>query len=144
MMTTEMAAKLRKSLIEHEGYKKFLYFDTAEPPRATIGIGYNISERGLSDDWINHQYLADVTYFYNQLNEFPWYKDLNPDRQIILIDMSFMGWRRFLEFENMIQALSIHNYAQAAYEMLQSEWAKQVKSRSAKLAQGMLSGEYNP
>jgi len=54
-----------------------------------------------------------------------------------------MGWKHFLNFEKMLDALSKQNYQEAAYQMLNSEWAKQVKGRAANLAQGMLTGVYN-
>lgn len=144
MMTPDMMAKVRKSLVLHEGYKKFPYFDTAVPPKITIGIGYNLTDRGLDDGWINNQFNADVSYFYNQLCTFPWYQKLNVDRQIVLIDMCFMGWKRFLGFHELIAALEMGDYKKAAFEMLNSEWAHEVKTRAATLAQGMLTGVYNP
>src|SRR5215208_2747785 len=140
-MTPDMLIKLRKSLVEHEGYRKFPYVDTVG--KITIGIGYNLTDRGIDDEWINNRYQCDVNYFCNKLSGFEWFKELNPDRQIILIDMCFMGWQKFLEFEKLINALYEHDYKQAAFEMLNSEWAQQVNSRAASLAQGMLTGVYN-
>lgn len=141
MMTPEMAAKLKRSVILHEGYRKFIYMDSMG--KLTGGIGYNFSDRGLTDDWIQSQYQQDVDYFYNQLCQFHWYKQLIPERQIVLIDMAFMGWKKFLEFEKMIEAISLGDYKRAALEMLNSEWAHQVKNRAANLAQGMLTGVYD-
>lgn len=137
----QMIAKLRRSLILHEGYHKFPYIDSVG--KITIGIGYNLDDRGIDDDWINNRFNADWSYFYSQLNQFPWFKDLNFDRQIVLIDMCFMGWKRFLGFEKMIQCLSIHDYKGAADEMLDSEWANQVKGRATALANAMNSGVYD-
>jgi lysozyme len=139
-MTPEMMQKLRKSLVSHEEYRKYPYVDTVG--KITIGIGYNLSDRGIDDEWINTQYLKDITYFYNQLSSFPWFQSIGTDRQIVLIDMCFMGWKKFLEFEKMIEALSKLDYKQAAFEMIQSKWAEQVKGRAASLAQGMLTGVY--
>jgi lysozyme len=141
MIQADMMAKLKRSLIKHEEKKNFPYVDTVG--KITIGIGYNLTDRGLPDSWIDSQFLQDVSYFYQKLMEFPWFKDLNPDRQIVLIDMSFMGWAHFLEFHEMLDALAIHNYQQAAYCMIQSKWALQVKGRATQLAHGMLTGEYN-
>jgi lysozyme len=141
MMTDEMQVKLKRSLIEHEDLKRFPYVDTVG--KITIGIGYNLTDRGMPDSWINQQYSDDVQYFYNQLCEFPWYLDLNSDRQIILIDMAFMGWKRFLGFNDMISALKIHDYKIASDEMLKSEWASEVKERAISLANGMRTGVYN-
>jgi lysozyme len=142
MMTNEMLSKLRKSLIEHENFRNFPYIDTVG--KITIGIGYNLTDRGLDDEWINTQYVKDVDYFYKQLyDNFPWFMQLNEDRQIVLVDMCFMGWKKFLGFGKLIQALDKSDYQKAAYEMLDSEWASQVKGRATKLAQGMLTGIYN-
>lgn len=140
-MTPEMLAKLRRSLIQHEGLEKFPYVDTVG--KVTIGIGYNLTDRGISDEWINNQYNQDVDYFYQQLSTFPWYSQLTSDRQIVLIDMCFMGWKKFLEFNKMIDAISQGDFKKAAFEMLNSEWAQQVNGRAASLAQGMLTGVYN-
>lgn len=139
MMNQEMASKLKKSLIAHEGYRNYPYVDTVG--KLTIGIGYNISDRGLSDEWINTQYQQDVNYYHNKLSEFFWFKNLNENRQIALIDMCFMGWKKFLSFKRLIYALENYKYDFAAAEMLDSKWATQVGGRAEKLAEIMLTGE---
>jgi lysozyme len=141
MMTPEMTAKLKRSLLQHEGCRNFPYVDTVG--KITIGIGYNLSDRGLDDVWVDHQYEQDVNYFFTRLNsEYPWFANLNEDRQIVLIDMCFMGFKRFQEFIHMIDALSQNDYVAAANAMLDSEWAHQVAGRARELAHGMLTGVY--
>lgn len=141
-MTPNMYLKLRRSLLNHESYRKFPYTDT--DGKITIGIGYNLTDRGIDDDWINAQYQKDVNYFYNKLSAtFPWYNTLNEDRQIVLIDMCFMGWRHFLEFNKLIEALSEGDFKKAAFEILNSEYHQETKNRAAVLAQGILTGVYN-
>ena len=140
MLPPQMLFKTRLSLIKHEGCRLYPYFDTSSPPKITIGIGYNLSDRGVDLEWVNKQFLSDVNYFYDQLSKFDWWGQVSEDRQIILIDMAFMGWKRFLEFKEMIKALSIADYKQAAVEMLNSDWAKEVGQRAQDLAQGMHSG----
>lgn len=139
-MTPEMMSKLRRSLIQHEDFRKFPYIDTVG--KVTIGIGYNLTDRGIDDEWINQQYKKDVNYFHVQLSQFAWYSYLNSDRKIILIDMAFMGWKNFLSFKKMIDALSRFNFQEAAYEMLNSKWAHQVQSRAVQLAEAMMKGVY--
>lgn len=139
-MTPEMTQKLRKSLINHEDYRTHPYKDTLG--KITIGIGYNLTDRGIDDDWISAQYQKDVTYFYSQLSTFPWFLELTDDRQIALIDMCFMGWKHFLSFKEMFIALANHDYTKAAKEMLDSKWAEQVKSRAKTLANVMRTGIY--
>lgn len=140
MMTSDQLVKLKRSLILHEGHKNFPYTDSVG--KLTIGIGYNLTDRGLSDDWVTAQYNADVTYFYNQLSELSFWKKLNPDRQIVLLDMAFMGWKKFLGFKKMLAALEIGDYNKAADEMLNSLWADQVKGRAVDLANAMRTGIY--
>lgn len=141
-MAPDLAVKLRRSLVKHEGLKRFPYTDTLG--NTTIGIGYDLSARGLPLEWINSQYEQDVEYFYNQLSsDFKWFSSLNADRQIVLVDMCFMGYKRFLEFEKMLAFLAQGNFVEAANEMLESEWAAQVKSRAIELAEGLRTGVYN-
>lgn len=142
MMTAEMVAKLRKSLILHEGLKLYPYIDTEG--KITIGIGYNLTDRGIDDEWVNTQYNKDVNFFYNRLYEdFDWFKNLNLDRQIVLIDMAFMGYKHFCSFKKMIDALSRADYFLASKEMLDSNWGRKVIGRSTQLAKAMLIGSYD-
>lgn len=142
MMMPDITAKLRRSLIAHEQLRHFPYVDTVG--KITIGIGYNLTDRGIDDDWINTQYSRDVSFFYNKLREdFPWFAQLNDDRQIVLIDMCFMGYKHFCTFTKLIDALSKSDYKQAALEMLDSEWAQQTKNRATTLANAMLTGVYD-
>ena len=139
-MNQEMIGKLKKSLTLHEGRVNFPYTDTVG--KLTIGIGYNLSDRGLDDEWIDNQFLKDINYFYSELKKFPWFEQLNTDRQIILIDMCFMGLKNFLKFGKMIEALEKKDYNKAANEMLNSRWAQQVKGRAINLANAMRIGVY--
>src|ERR1700689_2193816 len=141
MMTSDMLSKLMRSLIKHEGYRRLPYLDTKG--YITLGIGYNLSARGLDDNWINTTCKNDVRDNYNALIEhFPWFLKLSADRQIILLDMSFMGIRRLLEFEEMLKALEIGDFEKAADEMLNSIWATEVKGRATDLANAMRTGKY--
>lgn len=140
-MTPEAKSKLRQLLVKHEGKENFPYIDTVG--KITIGIGYNLSDRGMPDSWINQQYEDDVTYFYNQLNnDFPWFKHLTEARQAVLMDMCFMGYKRFLSFKKMLACLAAGDYQRAALEMLDSKWAQQVHGRAHELADIMASGIY--
>jgi len=143
MMTPEQQAKLRRSLVMHENYEKFPYIDPMG--KVTIGIGYNLSDRGMPDEWIIKQYNEDVNYHYTNLYEsYPWFRDLNNDRQVALVDMCFnLGYRNFQSFKKMIRALENHRYDEASFEMLSSKWAHQVNSRATRLAHVMLTGVYN-
>ena len=64
-------------------------------------------------------------------SQFNWYRRLDNVRQDVIIEMIFnLGLPRFLGFKKMIQALREDDYPQAAIEMLDSKWARQVGSRA--------------
>ena len=84
-----------------------------------------------------------MNYFYQQLLNFPWFQQLCIDRQIVLIDMCFMGWKRFLEFKDMLTALEFADYQEASFQMMNSEWAGQVGDRARTLSKAMRTGIYN-
>lgn len=140
MMPESMKIKLKQLIVDHEGYERFPYCDTKG--NQTIGIGYNLTARGLPDSWINNQYDEDVNYFYNQLTEdYEWFRTLDNPRQIVLIDMCFMGYKKFQEFKKLIAAMEEKDYKIAYQEILGSEWAIDVKNRAEQDAHIMLTGE---
>lgn len=140
-MTEDMRNKLKSLIVDAEECRHFPYVDTMG--NITIGIGYNLSARGLPESWINNQYDEDVRYFYNQLdNDYKWFNDLAIARQCVLIDMCFMGYKKFQKFVHMLDALAKQDYKLAAFEMMNSEWAFDVKSRADRDAKIMLTGEF--
>lgn len=140
MMTADMKANLKQLLIKHEDKRNFPYYDTVG--KITIGIGYNLTDRGISDAWINEQYEKDVSYFYQSLtNDYPWFRDLCEARQMVLIDMCFMGYKKLQSFKKMLAALAKHDYLKAADEMMNSKWATQVHGRADELSDIMVSGQ---
>lgn len=141
LMTPEMSAKLKRSVVNHEGRKKFPYPDTLG--NITLGIGYNLTARGITDEWIDNQYSEDAEFFYLSLSQYPWFNNLNEDRKIVLLDMCFMGLKKFLTFEKMIEALKESDFMTAAHEMINSKWAEQVKDRAFVLAVAMRKGVYD-
>lgn len=64
-------------------------------------------------------------------------------RQAALIDMRYgLGAGGFREFHRMITALFNQKWDEAAVEMLNSKWARQVGQRANDLAQMVKSGEW--
>jgi len=132
-------AQLKQLIVSHEDKTNFPYVDTKG--NVTIGIGYNLTARGLPDSWVNQQYDEDVTYFNQQLTQdFDWYEGLCDARKMVLIDMCFMGYKTFKEFERMLQALRYGDYEKAAQEILNSLWAQQVHGRAKQDAEIMRTG----
>ena len=139
MIPVEMRAPLKKLIVSHEEDREFPYDDGFG--NITIGIGYNLTARGLPQSWRNEQYERDVEYFYSQFcQDYFWFPELSQARQIALIDMAFMGYKKIQEFKKMLTALENHDYDLAADEMLNSEWATEVKGRAIQLAEIMRKG----
>lgn len=140
-MSPEGKQKLRQLLVNHESYKQFPYTDTTG--HLTIGIGRNLSDRGVSITEATYLLDDDIIYFYGKLCNFlKFFSALNENRQIALVDMCFnLGVQGFLNFKDMIIALEAHDYERAAKEMLDSKWADQVGQRAVTLSEIVRTGE---
>jgi len=133
-MTPEGKQRLKALLTSHESYKQFPYTDSTG--HLTVGIGRNLSTRGISTTEAFQLLDDDILYFSSKLSHYlACFSDLNESRQIAMIDMCFnLGIQGFLGFSQMIEALNAHDYERAASEMLQSKWADQVGERATCLA----------
>ncbi len=129
-MTLEGRQKLRNLILNHESYKQFPYNDTTGC--LTIGIGRNLSDRGISQNEAFSLLDDDIIYFYSKLSQLcSYFNDLDENRKIALIDMCFnLGVHGFLGFNDLHTALEIHDYENASKAMLDSKWAQQVGERA--------------
>jgi lysozyme len=126
----------------HEGKKSKPYLDTVG--KTTIGIGRNLTDRGLSEDEIQYLFKNDVKLATEELEKsHPWTKNLDPVRKAVLIDMSFnMGMPVLNQFVNTLKYVKNGEYAKAATAMLQSRWSTQVGNRAKRLANMMQYGQW--
>lgn len=140
-MTPEGKQKLKALLVRHETYKQFPYTDITG--HLTVGIGRNLSDRGITASEAFYLLDEDIVYFTSKLNHFlKFFPILSESRQIALIDMCFnLGIQGLLNFTQMISALERGDYAEAAKEMLDSKWANQVGERAICLANVIRTGE---
>lgn len=140
-MTPEGVEKLKVLLGKHEGYSKFPYLDSTN--HLTIGIGRNLTDRGISKAEAFQLLDADVAYFsLNLIQVFKFYNYLDENRQIALVDMCFnLGLKGLLSFKDMLLALECKDYERAANEMLLSKWASQVGGRSYELSEIIRTGK---
>lgn len=117
--------KLRQQLIVHEGRRRHPYRCTAG--KLSIGVGYNIDDRGLGDLCraisrtvnLNELYsrgltdteidlvlTADILYFESRIAKtFPQYLLLDTVRQRAILDFVFNLGKRALGFTRAIDAL---------------------------------------
>lgn len=132
---------LRQQLIRHEGLKKRPYVDTAG--KLTVGIGRNLTDRGLSEAECLYLCDNDIDAAVRALTTYAWFADLDPVRQAVLVNMMFnLGALRFTGFRRLIDAGEHHQYSLAADEMLDSVWAQQVGDRAVELAAQMRTGAW--
>lgn len=147
-------------LILHEGMELKVYQDHLGID--TIGVGRNLQDRGITDGELsfmnklrseiydegiteaNARFLLsnDIDIVEKELlNAHPCIDRLDDVRIRIVLDMAFnMGVPRLCKFKNMWANIHIGDYLSASFEMLDSRWAEQTKSRATRLAEAMKTG----
>lgn len=135
-----MTEALRDQLIRHEGLRLKPYIDTVG--KLTIGVGRNLTDVGISKGEALMMLDSDIQKATDDLRrECPWVDNLNWARKAVLINMTFnMGINRLLEFKQTLTAAESGEYKFAAVQMLDSVWAKQVRSRATELSTIMETG----
>jgi len=139
-MTAAERDALRQQLIRHEGLRLFPYVDTVG--KITIGVGRNLTDRGLSHHEVRALLDTDINDALNALAVFPWFTTLDPIRQRALVDLCFnLGLPRLRTFKNMLAALERRDWPRAARELLASRYASQVGRRAITIARMLETGE---
>ena len=133
---------LEDQLIDHEGLELKPYQCTAD--KLTIGVGRNIEDRGITEDEARYLLKNDIKIVEDELLEKkPVVAGLDDVRQRVLVDMGFnLGIPTLLKFQNMWDAIEDEDYEEAAVQMLDSRWAKQVGRRAHRLSDAMRTGEW--
>ena len=139
--------QLKKDLIEDEGVKYEIYLDHLGLP--THGIGHLITEwdeeygkpvgTPVSEERVNQCFEVDVKgtiqeckHLYNDFDDLP------EEAQLIIANMMYnMGRPRLSRFHKMKKAVDNRDWYEAAYEMTDSKWARQVPNRSHRLIDRM-------
>ena len=131
-------ARLQKMLIRHEGRQTHPYRDIFG--KITIGVGRNLSDRGLAAYEIDLLLANDIAIaraicvdLYGAA-----FTSATPTRQMALLSMLFnLGGPRVASFRRMRAAILDDIWLQAASEALHSRWARQVGHCSTEII-GML------
>ncbi|MEA1922782.1 MAG: sulfate adenylyltransferase subunit CysN [Pseudomonadota bacterium] len=129
-----------EQLIEHEGLKLKPYRCPAG--QLTIGVGRNLEERGITEEEALYLLNNDISECIEDLQNIFVDTDADSEEfetlpeavQRVLVDMRFnLGTTAFRSCKKMIEAIKEKNFAQAALEMQESKWFKQVGSRGKTL-----------
>jgi len=126
--------QLKEDLILDEGLRLKPYSDTVG--KTTIGVGRNLDDRGLSKAEAEYLLENDLGWVRVELDrKAPWWRDLPDGPGRALINMCFnLGWPRLSGFRNMLAALEVGDFDQAANHALESRWATQVGGRALRIA----------
>ena len=139
--------KLREELEIDEGCKYEIYLDHLGYP--TFGIGHLITdddpeygwEVGASIDTVRvyetfeqdiEGVLSDCSKLYSDFGDLP------EEAQRVIANMMFnMGLTRLSKFKGMKRGVDARNWNQAADEMVDSRWYRQVTNRANRLVERM-------
>lgn len=141
-LTLKLAEALAARLLVEEDCRLKPYRDTKK--KLTIGIGRNLTDRGISRDEAEYLLANDINLVIHELDvSFPWWTHLNEARQLVLADMCFnLGGTKLKTFKRTLAAIQRGDYAAAAAEMRASLWARQVGDRAERLAVLMETGTF--
>ena len=137
--------ELVKQLSRDEGRVPHAYPDSKG--YMTIGVGHLIDVRKggrISEtviDILLEDDIAEKTLHVRQA--IPWSNKLDEARFGVLINMAFnLGIKGLLGFKRMLKAMEAGNWAEAAYELADPNYVKDVGDRAHRLAKQVLTGEW--
>jgi lysozyme len=104
----------------------------------TYGYGH-LASKGLPSEIALMLFHADIADALDDVrHNFSCYDTLSRPRQLVLVSMAYnLGRDRLSKFVRFIGAVHLGKYDEAADEMLNSLWAKQVGMRAVTLARMM-------
>ena len=139
--------RLREELKIDEGCKYEIYLDHLGLP--TFGIGHLVTERDteyqkevgtvVDEIRVNEVFEQDIHVTIGECRKlFDDWDKLPEEVRLILANMMFnMGRPRLSKFKKMIQAIKDGDWLEAANQMKDSRWYKQVTNRADRLISRM-------
>ena len=138
---------LRKQIEADEGCKYEIYLDHLGLP--TFGIGHLVTESDeeynrpvgtfITTDRVAECFNKDVgTVLEDCERLYPDFDSLPEEVQLIIANMMFnMGYPRLSKFKGMKAGVDARDWQQAADEMVDSKWYRQVTNRADRLVTRM-------
>jgi len=139
--------KLREELKRDEGCVHSVYLDHLN--LKTVGIGHLLTEwdeeydkpvgTEVSEDRVNELFAKDIDVTIDECKVlYEHFDDLPEEAQRIIANMMFnLGRPRLSKFKKMREAVMDANWIEAAIQMEDSLWAKQVPNRAERLCERM-------
>ena len=138
---------LKQQLIEDEGCKYEIYLDhlgyktfgighlcRAKDSENDMDVGTEVSKDRVDECFAEdiEKVIEDCTILYDNFYQLP------EEAQLIIANMMFnLGRPRLSAFKLMKAAVDDHNWIEAAIQMEDSKWAKQVPNRANRLCERM-------
>lgn len=112
-------------------------------PEEKAFIGHNVDE-GINAEQAFFLCRHDIAKVKAELDRYlPWWKDLNTDRQYVMVDLCFnMGITKLLKFQKTLNSIATGFYIKAGEQLMQSLYAKQVGRRAERNAKCLQTGVY--
>lgn len=132
----------QKLLVLEEEFRSIPYRD--DEGNETLGIGWNIRSLPMTLEQALAINRDHIRYFEKELQRLlSFYDNLDQVRQCVLVDMAFnMGIEEFMGFKRFLHMIELGGYDEAAQEMLNSVWDKEVKTRAIRLSKMMETGQW--
>ena len=129
-VTKELIDDLKEMLIKNEGMKLHPYQCTAN--KTTIGVGRNLTDNGITSAEAEQMLANDMDNVFADLDRnIPFWQSLPYNVRLVLCDMCFnLGIKRLCRFTKMLEAMEERDFELAAEELIDSNYAKQVKKRA--------------
>jgi lysozyme len=139
--------RLRNELEEDEGCKYEIYLDHLGLP--TFGIGHLVTENDeehgqpvgtpVSEERVAEVFEEDIQITLDECQRlYEDFDDLPEEVQLIVANMMFnMGRPRLSQFKGMKAGVDARDWNQAADEMVDSKWYRQVTNRADRLVTRM-------
>ena len=127
-----MSDKVKKMLIKNEGMMCNLY--TCKAGKISIGVGRNLTDRGMSEDEVMYMLDNDEKETYNNLDKH-WiiWRSFPENAQLVCIDMTYnLGIISFMGFRKTRELMELGMWLEASEELLDSKYAVQLPNRSLK------------
>jgi len=136
---TSYSETLQNELIRDEGWRDKPYTDTTG--NLTIGVGHNLTAKGLSRSAILAQLADDIRDSEVVLDQvLPTWRDHPDGVRRVLTNLAFNLGFKLRQFKHFLAAVEAHDYPTAASHLLSSQpWAKQVGQRANRLAEALRS-----
>ena len=142
-----MIEQLKKELEIDEGCVRKTYL--CSEGHLTVGIGHLCQEgdpefwksigTAVSEDRVDELFGKDIAWTMADCRDIvPKFDDMPREVRLILANMIFnMGRGRVLQFRKMLAAIDKRIWSQAADEMHDSKWRRQVPARAERLIKRM-------